>query len=56
MALTTTYWDWFQQIAVGANEDRRALWYENQPTEGKTLLTASPTTASSTSRSFTSRK
>ena len=39
ITLTTTYWDWFQQIAVGANEDRRSLWYEYLPTEGKTLLT-----------------
>ena len=39
ISLTTEYWDWFQQIAVGANEDRRANWLEYLPTEGKTLLT-----------------
>ena len=38
VALTTEYWNWFQQIATGANEDRRALWLDYQPTEGKTLL------------------
>ena len=39
ISLTTEFWDWFQQISVGANEDRRALWLEYLPTEGKTLMT-----------------
>ena len=39
ISLTTDFWNWFQQIAPGANEDRRALWLVNQPTEGKALLT-----------------
>ena len=39
VTLTTEYWDWFQQIATGGSEDKRALWLDYLPTEGKTLLT-----------------
>ena len=37
--LTTDYWNWFEGIVGGANEDRRSLWFDYLPTEGKTLLT-----------------
>ena len=39
ITLTTDYWNWFEGIVGGANEDRRSLWFDYLPTEGKTLLT-----------------
>ena len=37
ITLTSEFWDWFNYTA-GAPEDRRAAWFEPQPTEGRTLL------------------